>query len=77
MHEGHHTGCPAGTGNGRILVKRGKWLISGIKPGNAPACDPAAGRADKKVQWFITESGDPDFTGYEDPFLPSGRTLLS
>lgn len=30
-----------------------------------------------KSQWFITESGDPDFTGYEDPFLPSGRTLLS
>ena len=69
--------CPAGTGNGRVLVKRGKWLISGIKPGNAPACHPATGRADKKVQWFITEPGDPDFTGYADSFLPSGRTLLS
>ena len=31
----------------------------------------------KKVQWFITEPGDPDFTGYADSFLPSGRTLLS
>ena len=28
---------PSWNGNGRILVKRGKWLISGIKPGNAPS----------------------------------------
>ncbi|MFR2255051.1 MAG: hypothetical protein ACLS6H_13715 [Clostridium sp.] len=47
-------------------LSRGKWLISGIKPGNAPACDPQLAEQ-IKVQWFITEPVIL-ITGYEDPF---------
>lgn len=64
------------------LSKRGKWLISGIKPGNAPACDRQLAEQIKK---FSGLSQNPviltsqvmriHFYHLVEPFYPNIRVL--